>query len=176
MLTIVLALTWNVAVILLVSLISTKLSRKATHTSILVAVSVVAIIIGLHICSYGIFGATEYTEWENVEEIELESLSNSTQSAETEIIYVSVNSDNVYSYRYQVDYDFPTINSKEYKMETLSGSNITEFEDKECKNPVLKVYRRKGIPTIWNMAVGNTEIEYVFYVPEGSIKKEIELG
>lgn len=168
MLTIVLALIWMVVVVFLVGLVSTKINRKATHTSILVAVSVVAIIIGLSICGYGIFGTTKYTEWKTVEEIELENLSNSTQSAET--VYVLINAEKVYLYKYQLNYE---LNAKEYKIEPLSGSNIAAIEDKECMKPILKVYRRKGIPTIWNMAVGTTEKKYVFYVPEGSIR-EIE--
>ena len=169
MLTIVLALIWMVVVVFLVGLVSTKINRKATHTSILVAVSVVVITIGLTTSTYGIFGVREYTDWKAIEEIVLEPFSDET----SEIVYVLKDSDGIYSYKSQLDYDSHRINPKEYEMETISGHNVVEIEDKECATPILKVYRRKGIPTIWNMGVGTTEKKYVFYVPEGSIR-EIE--
>lgn len=174
MLTIVVSIIGTVVFILLI--LGILIFFDCKNLLIPTYLTVAAILIGLGGCCYGIFGAKEYTDWEIVDEIELVSLSNSMQSGGTGVIYISITSENVYWYRYQIDSEFGTETSKEYDTKTLTGNNITEVEDKNCKKAVLRIYERKGIPTIWNMAVWNTETHYVFYVPEGTIQKEIKLS
>lgn len=116
-----------------------------------------------------------YTEWKQQDEIELVSLSNSLASGGTGTIYVSLSSENVYTYRYEIESEFGTETSKEYETNTASD-NVEEIEDPNCEIPVLRIYTRKGKMSIWTFALGNKETKYVFYVPEGTIAKEVKLN
>lgn len=121
-----------------------------------------------------VFPVSGYTDWEQIDEIELVSLSNSLGTESSGFIYVSLSANNVYTYRYEVESQFGTNSSKEYKTGTLSN-NVTEVEDPNCDIPVLRIYERSGRKTIWTFAFRTNEYSYVFYVPEGSIAKEIKL-
>lgn len=121
----------------------------------------------------GIFVPVEYHEWELKEETELVSLSNSTVTEGGGIIYVSLSGENTYTYRYEISSEFGTETSTEYEVGTISN-NVIESEDKNCEVPVLRTYVRKGKATIWTFGLGK-EIKYVFYVPEGTIQKDVKL-
>lgn len=121
----------------------------------------------------GIIVPVEYHEWELKEETELVSLSNSTVTEGGGIIYVSLSGENTYTYRYEISSEFGTETSTEYEVGTISN-NVIESEDKNCEVPVLRTYVRKGKATIWTFGLGK-EIKYVFYVPEGTIQKDVKL-
>lgn len=106
---------------------------------------------------------------------ELVTLSNSTASeGNGSLFYVTVNAENVYSYRYEVEDKYGK-GEKSYKVATIS-KNVTEIESKDCKVPVLEVYKRKPKRGIGTFAMFADETEYVFVVPEGTISHEINLN
>ena len=108
-------------------------------------------------------------------EIELVSLNNTTASEGSGgLFYVSVSGENVYSYRYEI-VDKYGISGKSYKVGTVS-KNVTEIESKDCSKPVLRVYKRKPKRGIWTFAIGSTITEYVFYLPEGTIVRNVKLN
>lgn len=121
----------------------------------------------------GIFVPTKYGDWELVEQTELVSLSNSTVTEGGGLIYVSVSGENTYTYRYEISSEFGTETSTEYKVDTVS-KNVIESEDENCEVPVLRKYVRKGKITIWTFGL-SSETKYVFYVPKGTIQKEVKL-
>lgn len=116
-----------------------------------------------------------YEEWELMEETELISLSKDVASGGTGFVYVSLSADNVYTYRYEINSEFGTETSKEYKTTTLTDKDVEEIEDPNCEVPVIRVYQRDAKRTIWTLGWA-TETKYVFYVPEGTISKEVKLS
>ena len=127
---------------------------------------------------YGtLFGEAQgYTEPILKYEVELVSLNNTIGShGGGNLWYVAISSRNVYTYRYEIN-DKYNIGGKAYKTNTLFG-NVTEIESKECTKPVLKVYEREPIKNKWiSFSIGaKPKTEYVFFVPEGTIQKEIIL-
>lgn len=117
-----------------------------------------------------------YTEWKLTEETELVTLSNGLASGGSgNICYVSLSADNAYTYRYEIDSEFGTETGKTYKTQTLVGEDVEEVEDPDCEKAVVRVYEREGKMTLWTLASGTKETKYVFYVPEGTISKEVKL-
>lgn len=117
-----------------------------------------------------------YYDWELAEETELVSLSNGLASGSKGFIYVSLTADNTYTYRYEIDSDFGTTTSKEYKTQTLVNENVEEIEDPNCTTPVIREYSQKAKRSIWTFALGQTNYKYIFYVPEGTISKDVKLN
>lgn len=117
-----------------------------------------------------------YNDWELVDETELISLSSSTVSGGTGLVYVSLSADNAYTYRFEVDSSFGTKSSKNYKTATIiNEDNITEIEDPNCKKAVLKKYKKTAKKSIWTFGLWADKISYVFYVPEDTINKNIKI-
>ena len=117
-----------------------------------------------------------YNDWKLIKETKLISLSNSTVSGGTGLVYVSLSADNAYTYRFEVDSTFGTKSSKKYKTDTIvNDNNITEIEDSKCQNPMLMEYERTAKKSIWTFGFLSNETSYVFYVPEGTINKDIKL-
>lgn len=124
--------------------------------------------------AYGLFIPTGYKEPVLTEKIELVSFNNELVSSEDgNLFYVSVFADNTYSYRYEVN-DKYNLGEKSYEIGTVS-KNVIEIESSECDKAVLQVYKLKSKSTFVSFGLWNGEIEYVFYVPEGTIQKEIAL-
>lgn len=124
--------------------------------------------------AYGLFIPTGYKEPVLTEKIELVSFNNElVSSGEGKLFYVSVSADNTYSYRYEVN-DKYNLGGKSYEIGTVS-KNVTEIESSECDKAVLKVYKVKPKITFISFGLGASKTEYVFYVPEGTIQKEIAL-
>ena len=146
-------------------------SDGAAH--ICATIVVVAILIS---CYAGLLvPLSGYTDWELAQETELVSLSNSTVSGGVGLVYVSLSASNSYTYRYEIDSEFGTEASKVYKTVTLVGEDVEEVETSECETPVVRVYTRTGKMSIWALALGSEQTKYVFYVPEGTILKEVKL-
>ena len=93
----------------------------------------------------------------------------------TGLVYVSLSADNAYTYRYEIDSEFGTETGKTYKTQTLVGEDVEEVEDPNCKQAVVRVYQREGKKSIWTFAFWTKETKYIFYVPEGTISKEVKL-
>jgi len=55
------------------------------------------------------------------------------------------------------------------------GKNVEEVEDPNCEVPVIRVYRKVAKATIWTYGL-YSKTKYVFYVPEGTIYKEVNLN
>ena len=72
---------------------------------------------------------------------------------------------------------FGTETSTEYVTSSIShdDGNIIESEDINCKTPVLLEYMTKSKVTIWTFGFGVALTDYVFYVPEGTIQKDVQL-
>lgn len=119
------------------------------------------------------FALSGFNDWEFQNEIELVSLSN---SVETSIghLYAVRSSDNVYLYRYKIDSEFGTPTSTNYTTSIVKG-NVEEIEDPKCEIPVLRIYKRTAKASIWTFALSGEDTKYVFYVPEGTIQKEVKL-
>ena len=175
MLTIIIGIILAVAIVFIA--IRTN-SEDAMHCCNMIAVIVilVAIAIGSGINTVGSHPVSGYTEWELINETELITLSNGMASGGTGLIYVSLSADSTYTYRYEIDSEFGTDTSKEYQTETLRGSNVIEVEDPNCKTPFIRIYQRDGKRSIWTFGWFNTQYKYVFYVPEGTIYKEVKLN
>ena len=133
--------------------------------------------IGLIILAIPDKSLDEDIDWECVKSTELVSLSNTVVSQGGGLMYVSILAENVYTYRYEIDSPFGTDTSKEYIVDTISG-NVEEIEDPKCEVPLLLKYRSKPRVKIglWNIIISfGGETKYIFYVPEGTIQKEIQL-
>lgn len=166
-------LTIIIAIILAIGLLTFCVDHGILEKSVNLicsAIIVLGIAIGVVIPVNG------YTEWELTEETELVTLSNDLASGGTGgIFYVSLSADNAYTYRYEIDSEFSTETGKTYKTKTLVGEDVEEVEDPDCEKAVVRVYEREGKKTLWTLALGTKETKYVFYVPEGTISKEVKL-
>lgn len=169
MLTIILGVVVTILFIWVVCIICNNISPTIV-ASLGTSTIIAGILVGLFIPVSG------YTEWKLENEIELISLSNTTAFGGEGLIYVSLSADNSYTYRYEIESEFGTETSKEYTTNTLVKKSIEEIEDSECETPMLKVYSRKGKKSIWTFALFSKEEHYVFYVPEGTISKEVKLS
>jgi hypothetical protein len=114
------------------------------------------------------------------ERVPLVSLSNTIASeGKGNLFYVGVSSNNLYSYRYEVDSEFGTSDSKEYKVGIIEKNDyieeIIEIEDPLCTNPEMIIYEKKSKMTIWIFPYMNKKEAVAFSVPPGSIQKEIVL-
>ena len=139
------------------------------------AVSYIAAFLILLAIFLGVFAPISgYKDWELIEQTELISLSNDIASGGTGMLYVSLSADNVYTYRYEISSEFGTETSKEYRTTTLTG-DVEEIEDSNCEVPVIRVYQKEAKRSIWTFGL-YSETKYVFYVPEGTIYKEVKLN
>lgn len=170
MLTIILGIIASFAVGFGIAIFFDSANSVTAAAMIITCGVIISLVAGLHEPLSG------YTDWEMVQETELVSLSDSTASGGVGLIYVSLSADNAYTYRYEIDSEFGTETSKEYQTATVLGQNVQEVEDPDCETPVIRVYTRKGKMSVWTFALGNEETKYVFYVPEGTISKEVKLN
>lgn len=108
--------------------------------------------------------------------IELVSLRDVTVSEGKGIFYVSVSGTNSYTYYEEINSIYASDFQKAYKSNTISGSNVTIVEDDSYTKAKLVTYVRYGKKTFWTFAVGAEKYEYVFYVPTGTIARDVSLG
>lgn len=174
MLTIILGIIFAISTLVIPAfLISIRTNTKFTKTleelceSIFLIVPAIITSISLVIGIF--FSSGNYTNWKLQNEIELVSLSN-----DVKYIYVTRTNENVYSYRHKIDSEFGTSTSTNYRTDTVTG-NVEEIEDPNCKIPVLKIYKRTSKRSIWRFGTYDEE-KYIFYVPEGTINKELNLN
>ncbi len=115
-----------------------------------------------------------FADWKPNERKDLISLSNSTVGGSEGFIYVSVSSSNIYTYRYEIDSEFGTETSSEFVTATVDGKDVVEVEDESIDTAYLQIYTRTAKKSIWTFCPA-TETKYVFYVPPGSISKDVNL-
>lgn len=143
---------------------------------LLAAISILLGLLGVFVAIFAPLSG--YEESIKTSEIELVSLSNTIASEGSGRIYVSVNAENVYSYRYEVESDVVEKEGKTYKANTISSSDgeILEVETTDGSAPMLVKYVAKGKRSIWTFAVACEKATYIFYVPEGTIVKDVILN
>ena len=117
-----------------------------------------------------------YKEPKIVSTIELVSLRDDTVSEVTgRLFYVSVSGTNSYTYYVKVDSPYASSSQKAYKRNTIYNSNVTIIEDDSYTDAKLVTYVRYGKKSFWTFAVGVKQYEYVFYVPTGTITRDVLL-
>lgn len=104
-----------------------------------------------------------YGDWHLIEERELISLSNETASEGKREIYLLSTANNGYKYRYSIE------SSKAYKTDILWSNNVEVNEEVNCKTPILKIYEKEGVRSVWTFIVFPAQTKYVFHIPEGSV-------
>ena len=87
--------------------------------------------------------------------------------------YVTVNGEKVYTYRYETE-NTTNLEGTMYKTETVSG-NVEEIESEKCETPMLYIYVEKNKNSWWFSMYTNDRYTYVFYVPEGTIVRDVTL-
>lgn len=118
-----------------------------------------------------------YGEPEAISTTELVSLRDDTVSEGTgRLFYVSISGTNSYTYYVEVDSSYASNSQKAYKSKTISGSNVTIIEDDNYTDAKLVTYVRYGKKSFWIFAAGAKQYEYVFYVPTGTIARDVTLG
>ena len=143
--------------------------------TLLVVLAIVCVIAGFYA---GIAEPVSgYGEPEAISTIELVSLRDDTVSEGTgRLFYVSISGTNSYTYYVEVDSEYATNSQKAYKSKTISGSNVTIIEDDNYTDAKLVTYVRYGKKSFWTFAAGAKQYEYVFYVPTGTIARDVTLG
>ena len=129
----------------------------------------VGIVVGIFVPVSG------FHAFEETARIELVSLSDQTISTGKGIIYVAITGENSYTYYIEVDNKFGASNTKAYKSQTITGNNITIVEGDIYEGATLVIYEAKSKKSFWTFAL-NTKTEYVFYVPTGTISRNVSLG
>ena len=117
-----------------------------------------------------------FHETELTSTTKLVSLSDQTISSGSGLIYVSISGENSYTYYVEVENQYGSDTSKAYKSKTISGSNITIIEEENYTDATLRVYETKAKRSFWTFALDSTKTEYVFFVPKGTIARNVSLG
>ena len=147
----------------------------------LIGILMGVLLFGLLIGLYGtIINAIdwEYEEGKKVEEFELVSLRDDVTSvSKGNRRYISIYAENSYTYYLEVELPESYGEGTPYKSYTISEKNVFIVEDdKYIDNAKLVKYVRKPVENFWTSVVLVDKEEYVFYVPTGSIVKDISLN
>lgn len=89
--------------------------------------------------------------------------------------YVSVSGTNSYTYYVEIESPYASDSQVAYKSVAISDDNVTIIEDDNCTEPRIVEYVIHGKKSFWTFAVVD-EYEYVFYVPTGTIARDVSLG
>ena len=106
----------------------------------------------------------------------LVSLRDETISEGSGLFYISISGNNSYTYYVEVDSPYASDSQKAYKSNTISSNNVTIIEDDNYTDAKLITYVKYGKKSFWTFAVDCKEYEYVFYVPTGTIVRDVSLG
>lgn len=134
---------------------------------------IVAVIVATFVFACSSFIPVQHEVSYQTEEIPLVNISLTPEKENK--CYVTLDNENVYSYRYQVT-DFNKVvdgsyAETAYRVDTVSGW-VTEIESSECTTPTLYIRKYKNTWGVFRVGLDYTT-EYVFYVPEGTIAKNI---
>ena len=117
-----------------------------------------------------------YNEKTVVLEEPLIALSDGVASSGGGLFYVSVSANNMFTYYTEVESEYASENSSTYVSKTVPGSMVVIVEEKNNIEPRLVVYEQTGKKSFWYFNTPPTITEYVFYVPEGSIQRNMTLN
>lgn len=170
MLTIILGLLIAGLILFIFSRVEAEYDTISIFVMIIFLVVFASIVVGLFCPISG------YTNWEPTDRKDLVTLSNSTVGGSEGFIYISVSSSNVYTYRYEIDSEFGTDTSSEFVTDTIDGKYVVEVEDESIDTAYLQKFTRKAKISIWTFGLLSKETKYVFYVPPGSISKDVNLN
>lgn len=120
-------------------------------------------------------GGLGHDEWKLIEEKELICFSHKSDSETASDTYLLFSEENAYMYRYQVESKLGANTSKETQIETLVNEEVEVIEEINCDTPVLRMYERKGTKNNWKFIKLPKQTKYVFYVPDGTIAKSVNL-
>ena len=104
------------------------------------------------------------------------ALSDGVSSSGGGLFYVSISANNMFTYYTEVESEYTTENATSYVSRTVPGSLTVIVEEKNNTEPRLLVYEQTGKKSFWYFHVPRTITEYVFYVPEGTIQRNIALN
>ena len=141
----------------------------------LITIGIVCLIAGI---ALGITAPVSgYEEPKKDSTIELVSLRDDTTSeGKGSLFYVSISGTNSYTYYVEVDSPYASDSQKAYESNTISSSNVTIIEDDKYTDAKLVTYVMHGKKSFWTFAGGAEKYEYVFYVPTGTIVRDVSLG
>ncbi len=134
----------------------------------------IPIMIGLGFSFFGI--NNNYNEKTVVLTEPLIALSDGVASSGGGLFYVSVSANNMFTYYTEVESEYASENSSTYVSKTVPGSLTVIVEEKNNTEPRLVVYEQTGKKSFWYFSTLPTITEYVFYVPEGTIQRNITLN
>jgi len=152
-----------------------RINAEGFFGNLLCAIGVISLLAGIVL---GIFvPVSGYKEPEMVSTTELVSLRDDTVSEGTgRLFYVSISGTNSYTYYVEVDSNYASNSQKAYNSKTISDSNVTIVEDDSYTEAKLVTYVRHGKKSFWTFAAVAKKYEYVFYVPTGTIARDVSLG
>ena len=104
------------------------------------------------------------------------ALSDGIASSGGGMFYVSVSANNMFTYYTEVESEYASENSSTYASKTVPGSMVVIVEEKNNTEPRLIVYEQTGKKSFWYFNTPPTITEYVFYVPEGTIQRNVALN
>ena len=91
--------------------------------------------------------------------------------------YISIYAENAYTYYLETKVPEWYGEGSAYESYTISGENVVIMEDdKYINNAKLVKYVLKPKNKFWTAVLVPDKVKYVFYVPEGSIVKDISLN
>lgn len=160
-----------------VSRILVKLKNLRNLEGILFYTLVITIVLHVIWCTVSAI-VLPVKDWAMTEEIRITSLKNEMIGTGRGFIYVKISPDNIYQYRVEIKSGVESSTSKSYELKYLSGNQhrIVEEEDPNCTQAYLRVYTKcKEDSKIFFWGGYCVDEMYVFYVPEGTIKKELNL-
>lgn len=167
------------ATALFVGIIFAYISRcSIPDTTVAAALALIAIMCVVSGIIAGVFvPVSGYGEPQAFSTIELVSLRDDTVSEGTgRLFYVSISGTNSYTYYVEVDSEYASNSQKAYKSRTISDSNVTIIEGDSYTDAKLVTYVRYGNKSFWTFAANTKQYEYVFYVPTGTIARDVTLG
>ena len=164
----------GVAIAIVLTIIALKCYNDKLGASVM-ALALIVFIVGL---LSGLFIPTAFKPREEIEAVNLVNLSDEVSVyGEKRLLFVSINATNAYTYYTQIESDFADEESKAYVSKTISGNNnVTIVEQENCINPRLVTYYEKSKSTFWSFGIGAGRVYYVFYVPQGTVSHNLELG
>lgn len=149
----------------------------AWHWSdVLLYLAAVVFLIGLLL---GLAVPGEPIEKKLIEKTNIISLSDGMHVSGGGLFYVRINSNNSYSYYYEVDSDYKqSENEKSYKQGTVAGNNVTivEYENSNDETPAFYEYEFGTHGNFWTFDTNGIKHEYVFRVPKGTVVQQFELN
>jgi len=108
---------------------------------------------------------------------ELVSLSDQTISAGRGLFYISITGTNSYSFYVEVENTYGDSSSRAYRNQTITGKDVTIVENDEFAEGKLVIYKFLPKKDFWSFRCWQVpKYEYVFYVPTGTITRDIQLG